>query len=161
LEICGGIIGTGENKKFCMAHPSQCDHHLTHAKRKFEIVPDTLYIMSSKKGGMHATLLPTLSGICIPADKALVDLLSNEIPITMWHVYFDKCKTAEEATGQNELEAPKDLLWDAVKHPSLEVLERANNFKTPRKVQVMPEFVKVEVDKDFKLVTLGKLIFLT
>jgi hypothetical protein len=139
-EVCGGIIGVGDNKKFCAAHPSQCEHPLTHSKRKFDLEPNTLYIMSSKKGGMHATLLPKLDERCIPSDKALVDLLDDERPIAMWHVYFDGCNTVEDATGQNELDAPSDLSWEVLARPSLEDLERANDFKTPRKVRVMPGF---------------------
>jgi hypothetical protein len=105
--VCGGVIGLVKNKKFCAAHPSVCEHPLTHSKRTFNLKPDTLYIMSSKKGAMHdATLLPTLNGNCIPADKELVDLLNDEQPVAMWHVYFDGYNTMEENTGQNELETP-------------------------------------------------------
>jgi hypothetical protein len=93
-----------------------------------------VYVMASKKGVMHTTLLPKLDGICIPSDKELSDLLDDERPVAMWHVYFDGCNTVEETTGANELAAPKDALWEAIDRPSLEDLERANNVKTPRKV---------------------------
>jgi hypothetical protein len=153
-EICGGAIGAVENKKFCTAHPSECEHQL-HAKRKLELKPDTLYVMSSKKGAMHATLLPKLDVHCIPEDKALVDLLNDERPVAMWHVYFDGCNTVEEVSGANELDAPTDLSWEAVDRPSLEDLERANDFKTPRKVRVMPGFVEQIVT--YKMETLGEM----
>jgi hypothetical protein len=133
-ETCGGVIGVIENQKFCAAHPSLCEHRLTHSKRKFDLDSNTLYVMASKKGAMHATLLPKLDGNCIPSDKALSDLLEDERPVAMWHVYFDGCNTVEETTGANELAAPKDVSWEAIDRPSLEDLERANNFKTPRKV---------------------------
>jgi hypothetical protein len=98
--------------------------------------------MSSKKGAMHAMLLPNkLDGNCIPANTELIDLLNDERPVAMWHVYFDGCNTVKEATGYNELDAPTDLSSEAVNHPSLEDFERANYFKTPRKVHVMPGFV--------------------
>jgi hypothetical protein len=58
----------------------------------------------------------------------------------MWHVYFDGCNTTEETTGFNELEAPQDDTWEAIDRMSLEDLERANDFKTPRKVRMMPGF---------------------
>jgi hypothetical protein len=45
----------------------------------------------------------------------------------MWHVYFDGCNMVEEAMGQNELEAPKDVSWEAIKHLSLDNLERTND----------------------------------
>jgi hypothetical protein len=113
-EVCSGVIGIVENKNICAVHPSLCDHPLTHGKIKFELQPDTLYVVSSKKGAMHATLEPTLVGNYVPSDKALVDLLNDERPVAMWHVYFDGHNTAEETTGHNELEAPKDVLWEAI-----------------------------------------------
>jgi hypothetical protein len=87
-EICGGVIGAVDNKKFCATHPSQCEHRLTHAKRKFDLVANTLYVMSPKRGAVHATLEPNLSGTCVPANKELV--------------YFDGCRSLEESTGENE-----------------------------------------------------------
>jgi hypothetical protein len=37
-----------------------------------------------------------------------------------------------EKVGENELQAPKDVSWEAsIEHQSLEDLERANDFKTP------------------------------
>jgi hypothetical protein len=75
--------------------------------------------MSAKQGGMHDTLLPsTLSGNCVPEDKEISDLLDDERPIAMWHVYFKGCNTAEpeESTGQTELEAPKDVSWEVSVH---------------------------------------------
>jgi hypothetical protein len=139
-EICSGIIGIVETKKFCASHPSLCEHRLTHSKRKFDLEPNTLYVMSSKKRAMHATLLPKLDENCIPFDKALVDLLDDERPIAMWHVYFDGRKMVEESTGRNKLDAPSDVSWEVIARPLLEDLERANNFKTPRKVCIMPGF---------------------
>jgi hypothetical protein len=121
-DICGGIIGIGENKKFCTAHPSQCEHTLTHSKRKLDLESNTLYVMSSKKGTVHATLLPKLDERCIPRDKALVDLLDGKRPIAMWHVYFDGCNTVEESTGHNKLDVPSDLSWEVIARPSLEDL---------------------------------------
>jgi hypothetical protein len=47
----GGNKGSsGSGKQFCVAHPSLCDHPLTHEKIKFQLQLDTLYVMSSKKG---------------------------------------------------------------------------------------------------------------
>ena len=64
----------------------------------------------------------------------------------MWHVYFDECNALEEAAGENELEAPRDVSWEAIKCPSLEnLLERANNFKTPKKVRVNPGYMDRDV----------------
>jgi hypothetical protein len=68
---------------------------MMHSKRKFDLQPDTLYVMSSKKGAGRATLLPTLNANCIPADKELVDLLSDKRPVAMWHIYVDGCNTLE------------------------------------------------------------------
>jgi hypothetical protein len=155
MEICGGVIGVIENKNLCAAQPNQCEQRLTHSKRKFDLQPNTLYVMSSKKGASQATLLPKLNANCIPADKELVDLLSDERPVAMWHVYFDGCNTLEESTGENELEAPHDTSWEAVERPSLEDLERANDFKTPRKVRLMPGFV--EAIHTFEMVALGRI----
>jgi hypothetical protein len=73
----------------------------------------------------------------------------------MWHVYFDGCNTVEESTGQNELEAPNDASWEAVERPSLEDLEKANDLKTPRKVQLMPGFV--EATYTYEQITLGRI----
>jgi hypothetical protein len=78
LDICGGIIGARKNKKFCAAHPSVCDHPLMHGKRKLNLAPNTVYVMSAKQGGMHATLLPTLLGNCVPEDKEIGNLLDDD-----------------------------------------------------------------------------------
>jgi hypothetical protein len=111
--------------------------------------------MSSKKGAMHVTLLPKLDDSCVPADKELIDLLNDERPVAMWHVYFDGCNMVEEVMGRNKLDAPLDLSWEAVDRPSLEDLERANDFKTPRKVRVMPGFVDQTVT--YKIEALGQM----
>jgi hypothetical protein len=66
VNVYSGVIGYVENKKFCAAHPSSCEFQATHSKKKFELSLDTLYVMSPKKGGMHATLLPKLDGNHIP-----------------------------------------------------------------------------------------------
>jgi hypothetical protein len=97
--------------------------------------------MAPKKGAIHATLLPSLGVHCIPSDKDLAVLMDDERPVATWHVYFDGCNTSEEATGENELEAPKDVSWEAIQRPSLEDLERANDFKTPKKVRVLPNYL--------------------
>jgi hypothetical protein len=135
-NVCGGVIGLPENKKFCAAHPSMYDYQVTHRSKRVDLITDTLYVMSPKRGAMHATLLPTLGCNYIPADVKLADLLSEERPVAMWHVYFDGCNASEEATGDNELQAPKDDTWEYLHHPSLDELEKANDFKTPRKVRV-------------------------
>jgi hypothetical protein len=51
---------------------------------------------------------------CVPADKELIDLLNDERPVAIWHIYFDGCNTVEEAMGRTELDAPTDLSWEAV-----------------------------------------------
>jgi hypothetical protein len=61
-EICGGVIGLPENKKFCAAHPNDCGFQATHWGKKVELHPDALHVMAPKKGAMHANLLPTLKG---------------------------------------------------------------------------------------------------
>jgi hypothetical protein len=122
-RTCGGIIGIVENKKLCASqHPSLCEHCLTHSKRKFDLEPNTLYVMSSKKGAMHATLLSKLDENCIPFDKALVDLLDDERHIAMWHVYFDGCKMVEESTGRNKLDAPSGVSWEVIARPCRQLL---------------------------------------
>jgi hypothetical protein len=135
-HVCGGVIGLLENKKFCAAHPSLCDYQVTHRSKRVDLITDTLYVMSPKKGAMHATLLPTLGCNFIPADVKLANLLSEERPVAMWHVYFDGCNASEEVTGDNELQSSKDDAWEYLHHPSLDELEKANDFKTPRKVRV-------------------------
>ena len=94
--------------------------------------------MSPKKGGLHATLVPSLSRNFLPRNTDLEDLLSEELPAAMWHVYFDECKALEDASGENELGLSKNSLWDEDERPSLEKLEKANDFKTPKKVQLGP-----------------------
>jgi hypothetical protein len=71
-------------------------------------------------------------------------LLYDERPVAMWHVHFDDCNTPEDATGENELEPVRNDSWEAIQHPSLEELERANDFKTPKKVRVLPEYLDCE-----------------
>jgi hypothetical protein len=60
---------------------------------------DMLCVMSPKRGAMHAALLPMLGFNYIPSDVKLADLLSDERPVFMWHVYFDGCNASEKATG--------------------------------------------------------------
>jgi hypothetical protein len=137
-EICGGVIGSPENKKFCAAHPNDCGFQATHRGKKVELHPDTLYVMAPKKGAIHANLLPTLKGRYVPSDVILADLLEDERPVSMWHVYFDGCNASEEATGENELQGTGyDSSWDHLQRPSLDELERANDFKTPKKVRLL------------------------
>ncbi len=143
-NVCGGVIGAVENKKFCVVHPRLCEFQASHGRKKFELEANTLYVMSAKKGGLHATLLPTLRENCIPADKGLGDLLADERPIAMWHVYFDGCNTSEASTGHNELKGVRGDTWDSQDRPSLEDLEIANDFKTPKKVRLLPEFSEPE-----------------
>jgi hypothetical protein len=156
-EVCGGVIGLPENKKFCAVHPNDCDFQVTHRWKKFDLQPDTFYIMSPKKGAVHAHLLPTLKGNFVPADVSLSDLLDDERPVAMWHVYFDGCNASEESTGDNELQASTHDSWEHLQRPSLDELERANDFKTPKKVRLhfdLEQEVKVE------LVQLGPLLSL-
>ena len=143
--VCGGVIGAVENKKFCAAHPSVCEFQLSHLSKKFQLGTDSLYVMSPRKGSMHATLVPRLDRSCVPKNKTIEDLLNEEKPISVWHVYFDECNAMEEAAGENELEAPRDLSWEADDRPSLEHLEKANDFKTPRKVKVNPTYMDRDV----------------
>jgi hypothetical protein len=108
--------------------------------------------MSPKKGAMHVTLFPTLGLNYIPADVNLSDLLSEERPIAMWHVYFDGCNASEEATGNNELQAAKDESWEYMHHPSLKnELEKANDFKTPQKVRVKLDMKTKDVRQPIQL----------
>ena len=135
-EVCGGVIGSPDNEKFCAARPGDCAFQLTHLNKKFELGTDSLCVMSPKKGSIHATLFPRLPRNCIPNDKALEDLLNDERSVPMWHVHFDECKAAEEATGDNELGSGPGVSWEDADRPSLDFLERANDFHTPRKVKV-------------------------
>jgi hypothetical protein len=136
-EICGGIIGLPANKKFCAAHPNDCGFQATHRGKKVEPHPNALHVMAPKKGAMHANLLPTLKGSYVPSDVILADLLEDERPVSMWHVCFDGCNASEEATGENELQGTGcDSSWDHLQRPSLDELERANDFKTPKKVRL-------------------------
>jgi hypothetical protein len=57
--------------------------------------------MSPKKGVMHAMLLPKLDGNRVPSDKEIADLLDDEPPVSMWHMYFDGCNTSDDATREN------------------------------------------------------------
>ena len=137
-EVCGGVIGSPDNKKFCAVHPSECAFQRTHLGTKFELVTDSLYVMCPKKGSLYATLGPRLPRNCVPKNKALEDLLNDERPVPMWHVYFDECKAAEDSTGDNELGAGLGVSWGDDDRPSLAFLEKANDFHTPKKVKVSP-----------------------
>ena len=88
-DICGGVIGHPENKKFCVAHPSVCDYPTSHARNKVELSSNTFYVMSTKKGALHATLLPTLGERYLPPDVKITDLLTDDRPVAMWQVYFE------------------------------------------------------------------------
>ena len=138
-EACGGVIGSPDNKKFCAVHPSECAFQRTHLGTKFELVTDSLYVICPKKGSLYATLGPTrLPRNYVPKNKALEDLLNDERPVPMWHVYFDECKAAEDPTGDNELGSGPGVSWEDDERPSLEFLEKANDFHTPKKVKVSP-----------------------
>ena len=144
-EVCGGVIGSADNKKFCAVHPSQCKFQLSHSTQKFDLGKDSLYVMSPKKGSVHATLLPRLPRNCLPKHKVLDDLLNDTRPVSMWHVCFNECNAAEESTGHNELGTSSEVAWETDEDPSLETLERANDFKTPKKVRVASVFMKQEL----------------
>jgi hypothetical protein len=92
--------------------------------------------MSSKKGSMHATLVPRLPRNCIPKNKVPEDLLNDERLVPMWHVCFDECEAAEEAAGNNKLGSGPGVSREDVDRPSLDFLERANDFHTPKKVKL-------------------------
>ena len=87
--VCGGVIGAGENKKFCVAHPSLCEFQLAHAGKKFQLGTDCFCAMSPKKGGSHATLVLSLPRNILPRNAELEDLLKEDRPVAMWHVCFD------------------------------------------------------------------------
>jgi hypothetical protein len=134
-QACGGVIGDAENRKFCAAHPSLCEHQLSHLGKNFQLGTDSLCVMSAKKGGVHAVLCPEPSRNCVPDNnKDLEELLDDARPASVWHVFFGECNAAEDAAGENELGTSSDISWEAVERPSLENLERANDFKTPKKV---------------------------
>jgi hypothetical protein len=136
-EVCGGVIGSPENKKFCAAHPSVCGHEATHHRKKVDLHPDALHVMAPKKGTTHANLPPALKGSHIPSDVILSDLLKDERLVDMWHVHFDGCNASEEGTRENKLQGTGYDSWDHLQRPSLDELERANNFKTPKKVRLL------------------------
>jgi hypothetical protein len=75
----------------------------------------------------------------------------------MWHVYFDGCNTSEEATGNNELQAAMDESWEYMHHPSLDELEKANDFKTPRKVCVKLDMKSEDVRQPIQLCPINSL----
>ena len=54
----------------------------------------------------------------------------------MWHIYFNECKAAEDSTGDNELGSGPGVPQENDERPSLEFLEKANDFHTPKKVKV-------------------------
>jgi hypothetical protein len=149
--VCGGVIGAADNQKFCAVHPSLCDYQTTHLGKKFELATDSLYVMSPKKGSLHATLVPRLPRNCIPKNMALEELLNEERPVSMWHVCFNECNASEEATGDNELGTISEVSWEAIERPSLDSLERANDFKTPKKVKVNQVFMNKEHNGPEKL----------
>ena len=64
---------------------------------------------------------------------------------------FNECDAVEEATGDNELGTTSEVSWEAVERPSLDSLERANDFKTPRKVKVNQLFMNKEQNGPEKL----------
>jgi hypothetical protein len=150
-EVCGGVIGLPENKKFCAAHTSVCGCQASHRGKKANPHPDTLHVMAPKKGATHANLRPALKGSHIPSDVILADLLEEERPVAMWHVCFDGCNVSEEATGENELQGTGYDSWDHLQRLSLDELERANDFKTPKKVRLLLD-LDIEVkDEPFRL----------
>jgi hypothetical protein len=137
--VCGGVIGHPDNKKFCVSHPNLCEFQTTHAGKKFPLVNDCLYVMSPKKGGLHATVSPSLPVSLLPRNTELSDLLNDVSPVEMWHVFFDECRALEASSGANELgldKSEEERDREERDRPSLYKLEKANDFKTPRKVRV-------------------------
>ena len=65
---------------------------------------------------------------------------------------MEACKSSEHATGRNELGRPnfseENPHWDkGVEAPNLEDLTNADDFKTPKKVRILPLMTK-EADED-------------
>jgi hypothetical protein len=118
-------------------------------KNKVGLQPDTLHVMSPKKGETHANLPPRLKRSFIPSDASFVDLLEDECPVAMWRVYFDGCNASEEEaiTGDNKPQGPGSDSWDHLQCPSHLEIERANNFKTPERVWLHLD-LKMEVKEE-------------
>jgi hypothetical protein len=80
-------------------------------------------------------------------------LLLEEKSIALWRTYMDACKASEYVTGRNELGeisfGEENPYWDnGVEVPNLEDLSNADDFKTPKKVRVLP-FMTKEADEDY------------
>ena len=105
--VCDGVIGAPQNKKFCVAHPSQCDYYQqSRGAKKFQLGTDSLYVaMSPKKGAYMLRWFPACrKTFYLGSNTDIEDLLSNqERLVAIWHVYFDECKALEGALGENEL----------------------------------------------------------
>jgi hypothetical protein len=154
-EICGGEIkGGGTVVRFCSKPKDMCDV-ASHAKSKANIQKGCLYPYVPKKGENQVRLQPSLLVSLVPPDISVDMLLLEEKPIALWQTYMDACKASEFATGRNELgelnlgEGRDIPHWDEhVGAPNLNDLTRADDFKTPKKVRIIP-FMAKEDDEDY------------
>jgi hypothetical protein len=78
-------------------------------------------------------------------------LLLEEKSIALWQTYMDSCKASEFKTGRNELGVlSSGGSWedDLGEAPSLQDLVDADDFKTPKKVRIIPSLSR-EADEDY------------
>jgi hypothetical protein len=152
-DVCGGEIkGGGTVVRFCSKVPGLCEV-ASHARSKANLMPGCLYPFVPKKGENQVRLEPSLRVKLVPADMTLDGLLLEEKSIALWRTYMDACKASEYVTGRNELGeisfGEENPYWDnGVEVPNLEDLSNADDFKTPKKVRILP-FMTREADEDY------------
>jgi len=159
-DVCGGEIkGGGTVVRFCSKPRDMCEI-ASHAKSKAILKRGCLYPYVPKKGINQVRLEPSLPLSLVPPDGTLDMLLLEEKSITLWRTFMDACKASEYSTGRNELgelDQKRDIPnWDEhLEAPSLQDLVNADDFKTPKKVRVIPAMRKEDDEEYVEAVEIG------
>jgi hypothetical protein len=149
-DVCGGEIkGGGTVIRFCSEPRDTCDT-ASHAKGKALLKRGCLHPCVPKKGNNQVRLEPSLPLSVVPRDETLDMLPLEEKSIALWQTCMDSCKASEFKTGRNELGVlSSGGSWgdDLGEAPSLQDLVDADDFKTPKKVRIIPSLSR-EADED-------------
>ena len=159
-DVCGGEIkGDGSVVRFCSKPPDLCTI-ASHAKSKAALRPGCLYPFVPRKGENQVRLEPSLPLSLVPSDVPLDMLILEEKSISLWQTFMDACRASEAKTGRHELALPsprEDMPpWEEdFEAPSLQELDDADDFRTPKKVRLISGLKKQVAEEYSHLPEIG------
>jgi hypothetical protein len=148
---CGGLIGgvgiSLSGTRFCGKAADECDVQ-SHKMTKVALENHTLYVKVKKgKLGSQCRLTPSLPVNRLPIDKPVGEVLEAEHSVTIWSCLFNEWVILEEKTGIKELggDGSSDAQsWVQIDRTGVDEWENAADFRSPKKVKLMPYFSQME-----------------